>query len=407
MSTVSPAATPPAPAKPLSAALAGCTILLPVDRRSGELSAALERHGACVRLAPALTIVPHIDDEELIARTQRLIQLPPDVVVVTTGVGFRGWIEAADEAGLLEPLLAGLRSAQIVARGPKARGAIQQAGLAADWVAESETAAELEEFLLAEGVAGKRIAVQHHGSGSDGLDEAFEAAGADVVSLTVYRWGPPPDPAVVRKSVTAAAAGEFDAILFTSAPGAQEWLAAADILQALPSILEHANSGRLLMAAVGPITAGPLERAGFDPLVPDRGRLGSLVRAVVTYFGGGHSQGIETEMGRLELRSGGVVLEGRFIPLARTGLDVLSVLADAGGRTISRQELLEALPRSVANPHAVEVAIARVREALEAPELIKTVVKRGYRLNVADSETSSQPPWHPGENFETQSSQPT
>ncbi|MBU4465031.1 MAG: hypothetical protein KKH75_04195, partial [Actinobacteria bacterium] len=49
----------------ISAALSGCTILLPVDRRSGELTAALERHGATVRLAPALTIVPHIDDEEL------------------------------------------------------------------------------------------------------------------------------------------------------------------------------------------------------------------------------------------------------------------------------------------------------------------------------------------------------
>lgn len=382
---------PPSTPAPLSAALAGCTILLPVDRRSGELSAALERHGASVRLAPALTIVPHIDDEELIARTQRLIDEPPDIVVVTTGVGFRGWIEAADEAGLLEQLLPGLERAQIVARGPKARGAIQQAGLAADWVAESETAAELEEFLLAEGVAGRRIAVQHHGSGADGLDEAFEAAGAVVVSLTVYRWGPPPDPAVVRRSVVAAAAGEFDAILFTSAPGAHEWLASAETLRALPRILEHADAGRLLMAAVGPITAGPLERAGFTPLIPDRGRLGSLVRAVVTYFGGDHAPGVETELGRLELRSGGVVLRGRFVPLARTGLDVLSVLADAAGATMTREALLAALPRSVANPHAVEVAVARVREALDAPDLIKTVVKRGYRLNVIDPVLTSPP----------------
>ena len=60
----------------ISAALAGCTILLPVDRRAGELTAALERHGAAVRLAPALTIVPHIDDEELIARSRELIARP-------------------------------------------------------------------------------------------------------------------------------------------------------------------------------------------------------------------------------------------------------------------------------------------------------------------------------------------
>jgi uroporphyrinogen-III synthase len=379
-----PVAERSAPA--ISAALAGCTILLPVDRRAGELSAALERHGAAVRLAPALTIVPHIDDEELIARSRMLIADPPDVVVVTTGVGFRGWIEAVDEAGLLEEFLAAVRPAQIVARGPKARGAIQQAGLAADWVAESETAAELEEFLLAEGVSGRRIAVQHHGSGADGLDEAFAAAGADVVSLTIYRWGPPPDISVVRRSVVAASAGEYDAILFTSAPGAQEWLGAAEILQVLPAMRAHADAGRLLMAAVGPITAGPLRAAGFAPLVPDRGRLGSLVRAVVTYFGGGHAPGIETTAGRLELRSSGVVLGGRYLPVSRVGLDILAALAEAQGGTVSREELQGSLPRSVSNPHAVEVAVARLRESLGVPELIKTVVKRGYRLDVIEDD---------------------
>lgn len=388
MSTTAPPPNPsPEGARPatISAALAGCTILLPVDRRSGELTAALERHGASVRLAPALTIIPHIDDEELIARSRALIENPPDIIVVTTGVGFRGWIEAVDEAGMLDQFLEAVRPAQIVARGPKARGAIQQAGLAADWVAESETAAELKEFLLAEGVSGKRIAVQHHGSGSDGLDEAFGAAGADVVSFTVYRWGPPPDPAVVRRSVTSAAAGEFDAILFTSAPGAQEWLGAAENLQVLPAMRDQEATGRLLMAAVGPITAGPLRSAGFTPLVPDRGRLGSLVRSVVTYFGGGSVPGVETMAGRLELRSTGAVLDGRFIPLSRTGVDILAALMEADGATISREHLQTALPRSVANTHAVEVAVARVREAMNAPELIKTIIKRGYRLNIDET----------------------
>ena len=74
------------PARPaLSAALDGCTIVIAVDRRSLELAAALERHGAQVRHAPALTIVPHIDDDALIAATRELIARPPDVVVATTG----------------------------------------------------------------------------------------------------------------------------------------------------------------------------------------------------------------------------------------------------------------------------------------------------------------------------------
>ncbi|MEN2740724.1 uroporphyrinogen-III synthase [Microbacterium sp. X-17] len=376
------------PRPALSAALDGCTIVIAVDRRSGELAAALERHGATVRHAPALTIVPHIDDEALIARTRELIAHPPEVVVVTTGVGFRGWMEAADEAGLLDELHGAFAGAQIVARGPKARGAIQQAGFTADWVAESETSAELGEFLVAEGLAGRRVAVQHHGSGADGLDELFAGHGADVVSLTVYRWGPPADPELVRRSVVAAGAGEIDAVLFTSAPGSAEWVAAAQRADVLDAIRTRVSRERVLVAAVGPITAGPLQDAGLEPLVADRGRLGSLVRAVVTHFGGGHGPSRPTTVGQLELRSGGAVLDGRLVPLSRTGLDLLGVLFDANGSVVSRETLQSALPRSGQNTHAVEMAVARVREALGAPELIKTVVKRGYRLNVVDPGTS-------------------
>ncbi|GAA5208347.1 uroporphyrinogen-III synthase [Microbacterium kyungheense] len=368
----------------LSAALDGCTVVIAVDRRSSELSAALERHGAVVRQAPALTIVPHIDDDALIAATRSLIAAPPDIVVATTGVGFRGWIEAADEAGLADELHAALAGARIVARGPKARGAIQQAGFTADWVAESETSAELGEYLLAEGVAGHRVAVQHHGSGADGLDELLGDAGADVVSLTVYRWGPPPDPAVVARSVLAAAQGEVDAVLFTSAPGAAEWMAAAAREGAQEAIVDRTRRGRLLLAAVGPITAGPLQDAGAEPLIAERGRLGALVRAVVSHFGGGHADALQTGAGRLELRSAGVVLDGRHIPLSRTGADLMAALFDAGGGVVSRQRLQSVLPRSGENTHAVEMAVARLREALGTPDLVKTVVKRGYRLDVVD-----------------------
>ena len=375
----------PEPRTSISHALAGCTVLLTVDRRAGELAAALERHGAVIRHAPALSIVPHIDDELLIDLTRELIATPPDIVVATTGVGFRAWIEAADEAGILVPLLEMLRNAQVIARGPKARGAIQQAGLTADWVAESETSAELGEYLLADGVAGRRIAVQHHGSGADGIDDLFLDAGADVVSLTVYRWGPPADPAIVRRSVRAAADGEIDAVVFTSAPGAVEWLAAARRDGSLAGIVEREHRGRLLMASVGPITAAPLQEAGMTPLLPDRGRLGSLVRALVTHYGGGHAPRLSTIVGPLEVRSGGVVLDGRMIPLPRTGCELVAMLAEARGGVVSRSELLASLPRSSADTHAVEVAIGRIREALGVPDLIKTVVKRGYRLELGES----------------------
>lgn len=368
----------------LDAALAGCTIIVAADRRSADLATALERRGAQVHRAPALSIVPNADDAELLRRTEQLVASPPDIVVVTTGVGFRGWMDAAHEHGLDERLDAALADAQFVARGPKAHGAIQQAGFTADWVAESETSAEVGEYLLASRIAGKRIAIQHHGAGADGLDELLAAEGADVVSITVYRWGPPPDPEIVRRSALQASSGEADAVLFTSAPGAASWLRVAEEVGALDEIRVRASTGRLLLAAVGPITVQPLLDADLCATVADRGRLGSLARCVIGHFGGGRAPSRYTAAGRVEVRSGGILVDETFIPLSRTAARLIEALFLAGGNVLSRQELGRILPGAERNPHAVEVAIARLRDALGDLDLVRTVVKRGYRLAVED-----------------------
>lgn len=367
----------------LDAALVGCTIVVAADRRAGDLASALERHGAAVYRAPALSIVPNADDEELERRTRELIDSPPDVVVATTGVGFRGWMDAVEEKGLAEPVRAALAGAQFIARGPKARGAIQQAGFNADWVAESETAAEVAEYLLATRLAGRRVAIQHHGAGADGLDSLLAERGADVVSLTVYRWGPPPDSQIVERSVRQAAGGEVDAVLFTSAPGTSEWIRSAEANGVLGDIRRRAESGRLLLAAVGPITVVPLLEAHLAATTAERGRLGSLARCVIGYFGlDGAAPALRTAAGMVSVRSGGVVLDGAFIPLSRAGASLVGALFDAEGSVVAREDLAAALPRAGQNTNAVEMAVARVREALGDADLVRTVVKRGYRLAV-------------------------
>ena len=196
----------------LSDALDGRTLILAVDRKAEELAAALARHGASTVHAPAMSTLPHLDDQSLRERTRALIAQPPQILVVLTAVGLRG--------GLGEALRAALAGAEILARGPKAQGAVRQAGLEATWVAASETAAEVGEHLRGKELAGARVAVQHHGSGADGLDELLSAHGADVVSLTVYRWGPSRRPEQLRRSVELAGTGGADGVLFTSAKGA-------------------------------------------------------------------------------------------------------------------------------------------------------------------------------------------
>lgn len=383
-------------ARQISEALEGCSILLPVDRRSSEFASALQRHGASTTIAPPLTITPHYDDAELLGETHQLLGSPPDIVVVTTGVGFRGWMDAAEQDGIQVDLIDSLRRTQILVRGPKARGAVQQAGLNIDWVAETETSAEITEYLLAESVRGKRIVIQHHGEGDPEMERALTAAGAEVHGLVIYRWGAPPDPDQVGRTTGMVAAGNIDAVLFTSAPGARAWLNIAEGLGTL-SAIEQLAGERTLFGAVGPITAGPLVDRGIEPVVPDRYRLGALVRETVNQLAGPDTA-TETAYGPLHVRTGGALVDGRFHPLGRAGSDVLRILASQPGRVMSRADIAEELSTGITAGHAegwsdeqtseraVEVTVARVRSALTEPDLIQTVYKRGYRLAVPESQ---------------------
>lgn len=361
--------------------LAGCVIAVTADRRFKELAAALERRGATVEHAPALEVVPHLDDESLVERTREILANPPDVVVATTGIGFRGWVEAADAVGLAEDLLDVFAAARLIARGPKARGAIEAAGLTADWVATSETAAEIQQYLLAEGVSGLRIAVQHHGSGADGLDEAFAQAGATVASVVVYSWGPS-DPVVLADSVHRTAGGLLDAVVFTSAPGVHAWLDAASE-DDLVAIRRLNLAGRLVLATVGPVTAAPLEGAGLEPLVPGRWRLGAVVRELVTHYA--EQPSIETVAGALSVRARGAVLDGTAVALTPAGAVILGELAAARGAVVPRERIQALLPGTSTDGHAVDTAIARLRDSCGSKDIVRTVVKRGYALGLASA----------------------
>ena len=139
-----------------------------------------------------------------------------------------------------------------------------------------------------------------------------------------------------------------------------------------------------MAAAVGPVTAGPLQDSGIEPLVPERGRLGALVRALVVRFGSDDTA-VQTSAGRLQLRRSAAVLNGCVLPLSPSGLAVLRRLADDAGAVVPRAALLDALPGGSADPHAAEVAVARLREALGHKDLVRTVVKRGYLLTTSAS----------------------
>ncbi|WP_328633298.1 uroporphyrinogen-III synthase [Streptomyces sp. NBC_00356] len=358
--------------------LAGFTVGVTAARRADELGALLQRRGASVQHAPALRIVPLADDSELLVATKELIDHAPDVVVATTAIGFRGWVEAADGWGLGEDLLARLRGVELLARGPKVKGAVRAAGLTEEWSPSSESMAEVLERLLDEGVQGRRIAVQLHGEPLPGFVEALREAGGEVVGVPVYRWLPPQDIGPVDRLLDATVAGGVDALTFTSAPAAQALLRRAEE-RGLEAELLAALHHDVLAVCVGPVTAVPLQARGVDTVQPERFRLGPLVQLLCKELPA-RARTLPIAGHQMQIRGQAVVVDDELRPVPPAGMSLLRTLARRPGWVVSRAELLRALPGAGRDEHAVETAMARLRSSLGTPKLIQTVVKRGYRL---------------------------
>ncbi|GAB3290024.1 uroporphyrinogen-III synthase [Parasphingorhabdus pacifica] len=365
------------------APLTGCTIGVTAARRAGELGSLLERNGGRVVYGTALRILPMADDTELRRVTEACLDRPPDVAVATTGVGFRGWVEAAESWGMGAELLESLRGARVLARGPKARGAVRTAGLPDAWSPDSESSGELLEHLLGESLLGVRVAVQLHGQPLSDFVETLRCAGAEVIEVPVYRWTTPADPVPLENLLQSVCAREVDAVTFTSAPAAASMLAVATRLGVRDDLLSALN-GPVLAACVGPVSAGPLSELDVPVIFPARFRVGALVRTLCEVLPQ-RSPRLPVAGHELQLRGNAAVVDGIPKPLSPNARALLRALAEHPGHVVPRSALAAAVnstsePGRPVDEHAVEQAIARLRAALGAPELVQTVIKRGYRL---------------------------
>jgi uroporphyrinogen-III synthase len=357
--------------------LSGFTVAVTAERRRDELTTLLRRRGARVVNAPAITIVPLLDDTALHAATLACVGFAPDIVVATTGIGFRGWLEAAEGWGIGDDLRKSLSGARLIARGAKPCGAIRAAGLSEQWSAPTESCEEILQQLLDQGVAGRRIAVQLHGGSQTDFVDALRAAGAAVVEVPVYRWTLPDDTAPVRRLVEMLLARQVDAVTFTSAPAVKSLLGVAG--PAAPDVLGRFREG-VMAACVGPVTAAPLSSEDVPVVVPARARLGALVKTVTDELPR-RAQRLIVDGTLLEVRGHAVLLDGELRTLAPASMVILSALAARPGAVVSRGQLAGSLPRGDEG-HAVDMAVARLRAALGPGRHIETVIKRGYRLRV-------------------------
>ena len=351
------------------------------DRRADEQCEMLRRRGARVLHGPSVCAVPLAPDIRMRAATEALIDAPPAVLVANTGTGIRTWFAAAESWGLGDALLRSLDDTRILARGPKAAGAILTAGLDVTWRSNSETLAEAVSEVVASTPSGTKVAVQLDG-GVEQLEVVrLRAAGFDVAELRVYETQTPADARPGLVLLNAVCDQRVDAITFTSTAAVRGFATLAqrhgrsnDVCTSL--------TGRVLAICVGPVSAQAATDLGFAALHPDRPRLGSMVHRLTAELSG--------QRRCLRLASTDVVLQGSAITIDGTSLtlthqerSILELLLTKDGAVATRVDLLRTIWGDSTEEHALEVAITRLRKKLgTAGPALRTVIRRGYRIQI-------------------------
>lgn len=366
--------------------LTGWRVGLTAHRRADEQAELLRRRGATVEFGAVVRTLPFGDDRPLRDATEALLARPPDLVIATTGIGIRSWFGAAESWGLDGDLTSALDGARRVARGPKARAALAAVGLPSHSDEPSERLDHLVDGLLTTGVEGTRIALQLYGEAVPGATERLRDAGADVVAIPIYRWTAAEDLGPARRLVKDLLAGQLDAVTFTSSAAVRSFAALAEDL-GVGSDLRDVLSSTAVAACIGPITGEMAEAVGFERrCVPERGRLGLLVRALATDLHDNHRH--------LRVHQREVVVHGASVWAAHehvllTDLDRLlfAVLAERPGAVVSRRALRQRIWGQEPGDSAIDSAVSRLRRVLQPVGLtVETVHRRGWTLGATEVE---------------------
>ncbi len=249
------------------------------SRMAAEVATMIERRGGVAIVAPAMREVPLEDNHAALDFADRLLAGNFDAVVFMTGVGTRALFAAMETRHQRASLVAALSAITTVARGPKPIRAMRDLGFEPSIVVpEPNTWREVLSALAARvELKGKRVAIQEYGVSNHELTAGFEARGARVTIVPVYRWTLPADRAPLRAALKAIAAGEADVAIFTSSNQVTNVIQVADA----EGICDKVKRGfsRMAVGSIGPVCSQQIRAYGLSvDFEPEHSKLGHLVK---------------------------------------------------------------------------------------------------------------------------------
>lgn len=250
--------------------LSGRRIVVPETRELGQLVRMLEARGADTVPCPLIAIRDAPDTAPVEAWLRRFAGGTCDDLVLMTGEGLRRLLGFARRIDLESAFIDALRLTRKITRGPKPVRALREVGLAADVPADEPTTEGVIAALERHDLTGRRVGVQlYPGNANERLLKFLESAGAEADPVLPYVYASEVDDARVIAVISEMAAGQIDAIAFTSAPQVRRF---RDVARASGREAElRQGFERVVVAAVGPIVAAELEAMGVQVNVTPRG----------------------------------------------------------------------------------------------------------------------------------------
>lgn len=241
--------------------LKGKRIAVPEMRELEIFASLLERRGAEVLRCPLVTIYDTPHSAQVLAFAVRVADGGFDDFVLITGEGLTRILSCINkhDPALQERFIAGLQKVRTITRGPKPARVLRSLGLKSNVEATEPTSEGVIEALKPLDLKGRRVALQLYGNDPNiKLTRFLQERGVELTTVAPYVYGNAADDATVKTLLERMAAGEVDAIAFTSK------LQIERLVNQQPAQLVKRALTRTKIAAVGPIVAEAIRAAGYE-----------------------------------------------------------------------------------------------------------------------------------------------
>ncbi len=157
---------------------------------------------------------------------------------------------------------------QIAVIGPRTEKFLQKYEIESDLVPTNYTAEGLLDAFNGFDIQNKKIGIPRTMSARDKLPDVLMAKGAHVHIAEAYSSELPVNTELVKKLIKNIIEGKIDAVTFTSTLTVNNLFKMANDKE-MDDMLEVLRNGKVIVGAIGPVTAQPLKNEGIPVLIPE------------------------------------------------------------------------------------------------------------------------------------------